>query len=110
LNIPKYFVEETLRDGSAVTIRAVRPDDKERLVEAFLHLQPETIRTRFFHAKRRLGEEELRWLSKIDRGKHFGLVATVPRQRERAPRLNVRKRIPLVTLPRFGGTKVLLVS
>jgi len=71
-----------LKDGSAVTIRAMRPDDKERLTEAFLHLQPQTIRMRFFYAKQRLGEDELHWLSKVDSGKHFGLVATVPRGHE----------------------------
>lgn len=54
----------------------MRADDKPRLVEAFLHLQPQTVRMRFFYAKQRLGEDELRWLGEIGRGKHYGLVAT----------------------------------
>ena len=78
-DVAEHLSEETLKDGSAVTIRAIRPDDKERLIEAFLHLQPETIRKRFFYAKPRLGDDELRWLGRIGRGKHFGLVATVTR-------------------------------
>ena len=51
-NVAAYFTKETLKDGSPVTVRAMRPDDKERLVEAFLHLQPQTIRMRFFYQKR----------------------------------------------------------
>jgi RimJ/RimL family protein N-acetyltransferase len=70
--------KEALKDGSEVTIRAMRPDDKERLVKAFLHLQPQTIRTRFFYPKKCLGEDDLRWLDEISHGNHVGLVATVP--------------------------------
>jgi hypothetical protein len=34
-NIAAYLVKDALKDGNEVTIRAMRPDDKERLVEAF---------------------------------------------------------------------------
>ena len=73
-----YLVKEVLKDGYEVTIRAMRPDDKERLVEAFLHLQPQTIRTRFFYPKKILSENDLRWLDEMGHGNHVGLVATVP--------------------------------
>jgi len=73
---------EALKDGNEVTIRAMRPDDKERLVKAFLHLQPQTIRTRFFCPKKALSEGDLRWLDDIGHGNHLGLVATVPNGRE----------------------------
>ena len=72
------LIKEALKDGNAVTIRAMRPDDKERLVKAFLHLQPQTIRTRFFYPKKSLSEDDLRWLDDSSHGKHLGLVATVP--------------------------------
>ena len=45
-NVAVHFADEALKDGNEVTIRAARPDDKERLVKAFLHLQPQ----RFAHA------------------------------------------------------------
>jgi hypothetical protein len=51
-NVTVYLVKEALNDGNEVTIRGMRADDKERLVDAFLHLQPQTIRTRFFYPKR----------------------------------------------------------
>jgi GNAT superfamily N-acetyltransferase len=72
------LVKEALKDGNEVTIRAMRPDDKERLVKAFLHLQPQTIRTRFFYPKKALSKDDLRWLDEVSRGNHVGLVATVP--------------------------------
>ena len=68
---------KTLNDGTRVTIRAIRPDDKERLVEAFSHLQPRTIRLRFFYAKKSLTEDELHWVDETARGRQIGLVATV---------------------------------
>lgn len=77
-NVAAYLVKEALKDGNEVTIRAMRPDDKERLVKAFLHLQPQTIRTRFFYPKKTLSEDDLRWLDEISHGNHVGLVATVP--------------------------------
>ena len=76
------LIKEALNDGNEVTIRAMRPDDKKRLVEAFLHLQPQTIRTRFFYPKKILSEDDLRWLDEIGHGNHVGLVATVPSGRD----------------------------
>lgn len=81
-NVAAYLAKETLKDGNEVTIRAMHPDDRERLVEAFLHLQPQTIRMRFFYAKRSLSQDDLRWLDEIRLGNHVGLVATVPSERD----------------------------
>ncbi len=81
-NVAAYCIEEALEDGSEVTIRAMRPDDKERLVKAFLHLQPQTIRTRFFYPKKILSEDDLHWLDEMGHGNHVGLVATVPSGRD----------------------------
>ncbi len=80
--VATYLAKEALKDGNQVTIRAMRPDDKERLVEAFLHLQPQTIRMRFFYAKRSLSDDDLRWLDDVGHGNHVGLVATVPSGRD----------------------------
>jgi RimJ/RimL family protein N-acetyltransferase len=77
-----YFVKEASKDGREIVIRTMRPDDKERIVNAFVNLQPHTIRMRFFYAKKSLKEDELRWLEEIGHGSHVGLAATVPRGRE----------------------------
>ena len=81
-NVAAYCIKEALEDGDEVTIRAMRPDDKERLVKAFLHLEAQTIRTRFFYPKKTLGEDELGRLDEIGHGNHVGLVATVPSGRD----------------------------
>jgi len=81
-NVAAYLVKEELKDGNEVTFRAMHPDDKERLVNAFLHLQPQTIRMRFFYPKKSLSEDDLRWLDEIGYGNHVGLVATVPSGRD----------------------------
>jgi GNAT superfamily N-acetyltransferase len=82
MDVADYLVKEALKDGSEIIVRAMRPDDKERLIKAFLHLQPHTIRMRFFYAKRSLTEDDLRWLDEISQGNHIGLVATVPSGRD----------------------------
>ena len=81
-NVAACLAKEALKDGNEVTILAMHPDDKERLVKAFLHLQSQTIRMRFFYAKRSLSEDDLRWLDESSRGNHVGLVATVPSGRD----------------------------
>jgi GNAT superfamily N-acetyltransferase len=77
LDTAKYLIQETLKDGSKVTIRAIHPDDTDRLVKAFLALEPQTIRLRFFYAKRSLTDADLRRLQKMDYQRDVGLAATV---------------------------------
>ncbi|HTT12217.1 MAG TPA: GNAT family N-acetyltransferase [Burkholderiaceae bacterium] len=74
-----YLSEETLADGSKVTIRAMRPDDKQRLMQAFLKLGPHTVRSRFFAFKRRLSENDLKWLDRMDYVRDVGLAVTLRR-------------------------------
>ena len=80
LKTAQYLVRETLNDGSPVTIRAARPDDKERIVTAFLALGPRSIYARFFHAKTELSEQELRLLTEIDYVSAVVLLATIGAQ------------------------------
>ena len=60
----------------AVRIRPVRPDDRERIVEAFHALPPQSVYQRFFHPKRSLSDRELRWVSEPDGDRKVVLVAT----------------------------------
>ncbi|HYA35033.1 MAG TPA: GNAT family N-acetyltransferase [Candidatus Binataceae bacterium] len=72
-----YAVDEILRDGSSMHIRAIRPDDKTRLFEHFSALSPQSRYQRFFGAKRRLTADELVALTELDFDSHVGLVATL---------------------------------
>jgi GNAT superfamily N-acetyltransferase len=62
---------------SGITIRAVRPDDKERIVKAFQGLERGSVYLRFFSYKKELSEEELRRVTERDGASEAALVATV---------------------------------
>lgn len=63
-----------LRDGTAVHLRAIRPDDKERLRIAFEQLSRRSVYRRFFHPVKALTPNTLRQLTELDFCDHVGLV------------------------------------
>lgn len=73
----RYDTVETLKNGTAVRIRAIAADDKDRLLQAFHNLEAESVYTRFFHHKKTLTDAELRAATEIDFEKTVALVATV---------------------------------
>jgi GNAT superfamily N-acetyltransferase len=75
-NSPNYIVTDTLKDGTAVTIRAIRPDDSGRVLEAFTNLDRESIYTRFFYYKRKLTEAEVQQITDADFDHVVALVVT----------------------------------
>ncbi|MGZ9106817.1 MAG: N-acetyltransferase family protein [Rhodoplanes sp.] len=66
------------RDANArgATIRAARPEDRERIVGAFRALHPQSVYQRFFFPKNALSDRELRWLTEPDGDRRVVLVAT----------------------------------
>jgi GNAT superfamily N-acetyltransferase len=60
-----------------VSIRAVRPDDKERIVKAFQGLEHGSVYLRFFSYKKELSEEELQRVTECDGASEAALVVTV---------------------------------
>ncbi len=60
-----------------VSIRAVRPDDRERIVQAFRRLDRSSVYLRFFSFKKELEDEELRRVTECDGASEVVLVATV---------------------------------
>jgi GNAT superfamily N-acetyltransferase len=78
---PPYFFDErylehaTLRDGTEVRLRLLRPDDKQLLREGFERLSPESRYRRFFAFKSHLTEEELRYLTEVDGVDHLAIAA-----------------------------------
>jgi RimJ/RimL family protein N-acetyltransferase len=66
-----------LRGADGIAIRAIRPDDRERLVQAFRALDRHSIYQRFFFAKHELSELELRQITECDGIRSVVLVATV---------------------------------
>jgi acetyl coenzyme A synthetase (ADP forming)-like protein len=72
-----YEAEEILRDGGSICIRAIRPDDKPLLLDHFHRLSQRSVYFRFFGAKKRLTDDELRRFTEPDFARHVGLVATL---------------------------------
>ena len=77
MDVRNYTVEETLKNGLMATIRAVRPDDKSRIVAAFEELEPQSIYTRFFQYKQELSKAELQRATEVDFENEVALVATI---------------------------------
>ena len=73
-----YRETATLRDGSTVELRPVRPDDKPIFLDGFARLSPESRYLRFFTGKEHLSAEELRYLTEVDGEKHFAIGAIRP--------------------------------
>src|SRR3954451_6145231 len=65
----------TLRDGSRVLVREVRPDDRELFVAGFDRLSEEARYRRFMAHKKRLGERELDFLTRLDHRNHEAVGA-----------------------------------
>ncbi|HXR25623.1 MAG TPA: GNAT family N-acetyltransferase [Candidatus Binataceae bacterium] len=75
-----YAIDEVLRDGQAVTIRAIRSDDRERLEAHFMALSPDSRYRRFFGLRHNFGPRELDRLTAPDYPLHLALVATIEDQ------------------------------
>jgi GNAT superfamily N-acetyltransferase len=73
----KYCVDATMLDGTGVRIRAIRPDDQERLHEHFRGLSEQSVYFRFMGLKRDLSPDDLARLTELDFDNHVGLAATV---------------------------------
>jgi GNAT superfamily N-acetyltransferase len=71
----RYAAVARLRDGDRIRIRAIRPDDRERLLEHFRSLSRVSVYRRFLCVKSRLSEDEVRRLTTLDFDGHVGLVA-----------------------------------
>src|SRR5947208_8922771 len=72
-----YETDERLVDGTPIHIRAIMPDDRQRLLEHFTHLSERSVFLRFFGLKRNLSEDELTRLTQLDFVHQVGLAATL---------------------------------
>src|SRR4051794_24935940 len=65
----------TLRDGTCVAVRPIRPDDRDALAAGFERLSPESRYRRFFSPVSRLTDRQLEYLTRVDHHDHEALVA-----------------------------------
>jgi acetyl coenzyme A synthetase (ADP forming)-like protein len=72
-----YAVDDVLRDGGSIHVRAIRPDDKVRLAEHFRRLGRQSVYYRFFRVKKQLTDLELAQFTELDFRRNVALVATL---------------------------------
>ncbi len=70
-----YVERATLRDGTAVRLRLLAPEDKALLRGGFERLSAGSRYARFLTPKMTLSADELRYLTEIDQERHFALGA-----------------------------------
>lgn len=68
----------TLRDGTQVLVRPIRPDDEPRLVDLYARLSHDTRYQRFFSVMQRLPPDWARFLANVDYKRRFALVVEEP--------------------------------
>ena len=71
----RYREIAALRDGSRVTLRLIRPGDKDLLRRGFERLSPESRYRRFLGARTRLTDPELAYLTEVAGRDHFAIGA-----------------------------------
>jgi GNAT superfamily N-acetyltransferase len=72
----------TLRDGTSVALRAIRPDDAPRLQAGFARLSRESIYLRFLDQRNALSDREAQRLASVDYHSTMAIVAVVEEQGE----------------------------
>jgi GNAT superfamily N-acetyltransferase len=75
-NLQDFAVAHALPNGLPILIRAVRPEDKERLRAAFAALERASIYTRFFGHRKDLTEAEFEQATNVDFDQVVALWAT----------------------------------
>ena len=65
----------TLKDGTHIVIRPIRPDDADDLQATFQRLSMESIYLRFLSFKKELSDEEARYLATVDYSSRMAFVA-----------------------------------
>ena len=77
MNQRSYPERVTLRDGTTVTLRPIRPEDAPRLQEAFERLSPESVFLRFLDQRATLSDAEARRGATVDYHGSMAIVAVV---------------------------------
>jgi acetyltransferase len=66
---------ERLSDGTPITVRPIRPSDRDALAAALEHLSAASVRARFLAPKDHFSRRELDYLTIVDGHDHVALVA-----------------------------------
>jgi len=67
-----------LKDGTAVLLRPVLPEDRQRLENGLLRMSAESRYQRFFSPIRGLSDKQLRYFTEVDQNNHVACIALDP--------------------------------
>lgn len=71
----QYLERATLRDGTSVELRLLRPEDKRLLIDGLRRMSPESRFFRFFAHRDHLNPRELAYLTELDHENHVAIGA-----------------------------------
>jgi len=75
--VAQYSAVERLRDGRSVTVRALKPGDRDELVAAVDRVSARSFYLRFFSVKHAFSEKQVDFFLNVDFTSHVALVAVV---------------------------------
>jgi len=73
----EYEAVETLKDGRSVIVRAIRPDDRETVLQGLSLFSSDSIYKRFHGTKTGLSDQEVSFYTEIDYLHHVALLAVL---------------------------------
>jgi GNAT superfamily N-acetyltransferase len=85
MDASRYAADAVIRDGRCVHLRAIRPDDRQALLDGFHRLTGQSVYFRFLGARQELTEAELRYFTELDFERHVAIVASLEEAGEEKP-------------------------
>ncbi len=77
MDLSTYSATDHLRDGTPLQLRAIRPDDKQALLDGFQRLSGRSVYFRFMGPRQELGAQDLRYFTEVDFIHHIAIVAAL---------------------------------
>ncbi len=77
IDAAKYRAIDKLKDGTPVVVRAIQPEDKDRILDAFQGLDRDSVYTRFFAYKKELTDSDLSRITGVDFENVVALVVII---------------------------------
>jgi len=99
----------TLKDGTQIVIRPIRPDDADELQTTFQRLSMESIYLRFLSFKKELPDEEARYLATVDYSSRMAFVA-ICKENEKDIVVGVSRYVVLDTDPEIAESAVVVAD
>jgi RimJ/RimL family protein N-acetyltransferase len=102
-------LEASLRDGTRILIRPIRPDDRQRLEDGFTRLSPRSRYLRFHSSIERLSEAQVRYFTEVDHHDHVALAA-IDLDTEDEPGIGVARYVRLRDEPEVAEAAVTVLD